>query len=597
MLAAVRLDGDEYDVTLWADDGGIRASSRLRCGRQELADIEQTEHPRWLFGDSARDYPDLVSRGITVDRCHDVAMVERILVGRAPSPRLNGSLEDAPGDALDGAPDHAPDGARDHAPDVARDHAPDGARDHAPDVESAATEPALFGGRQSRDEPGAATADELLAAYLDQRHRQLSGCGSPLGEAVSISPNALRLLCAAESASGLAAVEMSAAGLPWDRAVHEDILQVRLGPPPIAGQKPAALVRLGDQIERAFGGPVNVDSNRDLQRAFRAAGFPLVSVAAGVLRTVDHPAASHLIAYRELHRLWSANGWTWLARWVRDGRFHPEYLPGAVVSGRWAARGGGALQIPRHLRRAVVAGPGRRLVVADAAQLEPRVLIALSGDDRLRRLATADDLYAAVAGDGFAGRREDAKRAMLGAMYGATSGAAGQLLGVLRARFPVAMDFVADAARRGERGGLVCSVLGRVSPPPPSRWYAAVAAGAMPTATGSHEREGRAAASSWGRFTRNFVIQSSAADWASVWLSCVRRDLRSACSAGAAPGAELVFFQHDELVVEVEADAATFVADLVANAAVEASALVFPAVRDWRVPVRPQIVQCYADAK
>ena len=42
-----------------------------------------------------------------------------------------------------------------------------------------------------------------------------------------------------------------------------------------------------------------------------------------------------------------------LEQWVRGNRFHAEYLSGAVVSGRWATRGGGALQIPRVLRQAV----------------------------------------------------------------------------------------------------------------------------------------------------------------------------------------------------------------------------------------------------
>ena len=40
----------------------------------------------------------------------------------------------------------------------------------------------------------------------------------------------------------------------------------------------------------------------------------------------------------------------WLDAWVDNGRFRPEYVVGGVVSGRWASRGGGALQIPRQIR-------------------------------------------------------------------------------------------------------------------------------------------------------------------------------------------------------------------------------------------------------
>src|SRR6185436_15745221 len=120
-------------------------------------------------------------------------------------------------------------------------------------------------------------------------------------------------------------------------------------------------------------------------------------------RNVDHPAVRPLLEYKELYRIWVAHGWSWLDAWVRDGRFRPEYVPGGVVSGRWGARGGGALQVPKVVRRAVVAEPGWRFVVADAGQLEPRVLAAVSGDERFAAAGAAGDLYAALAADSFEG--------------------------------------------------------------------------------------------------------------------------------------------------------------------------------------------------
>ena len=47
-----------------------------------------------------------------------------------------------------------------------------------------------------------------------------------------------------------------------------------------------------------------------------------------------------------------------------------------------------------------------------------------------------------------------------------------------------------------------------------------------------------------GRFTRNFVIQATAAEWALTLMALVRSGL-------AGTGAELVFFQHDEVVVRL----------------------------------------------
>jgi DNA polymerase-1 len=261
-----------------------------------------------------------------------------------------------------------------------------------------------------------------------------------------------------------------------------------------------------------------------------------------------------------------------------------------VISGRWATRGGGALQIPRALRRAVVADPGHTLVVADAAQLEPRVLAAVSGDAALQAVSADQDLYTALADDGFGGDRSKAKVAMLGAMYGATTGESGRLLATLRQRYPVAMACVEDAARRGERGEVVQSVLGRACPPPSAGWREAVQIGNQQDASDAERRRAGQLARDRGRFTRNFIVQGSAADWASVWLSGLRRDL------AAVPGADLVFFQHDELIVHTSVDSASLVADLSVEAADAARRLVFPGSAVV-TPVRPVIVDCYADAK
>ena len=161
-----------------------------------------------------------------------------------------------------------------------------------------------------------------------------------------------------------------------------------------------------------------------------------------MLRKIEHPAVRPLLEYKELYRIWTAHGWTWLDQWVIDGRFRPEYVPGGVVSGRWATRGGGALQVPKVVRRAVRADPGWTFVVADAGQLEPRVLAAVSGDAGLAAAGAAGDLYAALAQASFSGDRPRAKLALLGAMYGQTGGAAVPALAVLRQQYPVAFEYV-----------------------------------------------------------------------------------------------------------------------------------------------------------
>ena len=317
--------------------------------------------------------------------------------------------------------------------------------------------------------------------------------------------------------------------------------------------RPARLAELAAQISAAFGGrPVNPDSPAQLLRALRRRrGAGALHPLAGAARAWTTRRSPLLLEYKELARLHAAHGWAWLDEWVTGGRFRPEYVVGGVVSGRWATSGGGALQIPRVLRRAVVADPGWVLVVADAAQLEPRVLAALAGDRAFaaggRRPATCT-------------RRWPARSAATGARPRSpccppcTAGRAarrGQLLAVLRRRFPLAARYVEAAARAGEEGRVVRSRLGRTCPPPSAAWRGLTAEPDDPGA--SEPRAGRSLRAR-GRFTRNFVVQASAADWALVLLAGLRRRLARARTAGRGPAAprtrpRLVFFQHDEVIV------------------------------------------------
>ena len=135
------------------------------------------------------------------------------------------------------------------------------------------------------------------------------------------------------------------------------------------------------------------------------------------LEQVDHPAMPPLLEYRKLSRLLTANGWAWLDAWVREGRFRSFFVPGGVVTGRWASNGGGALSMPTQVRPAAIADEGWRFVVADVAQLEPRVLAGMSGDTAMAGAARGTDLYQGIV-DGRGGRDpgrgqgRDARRAV-----------------------------------------------------------------------------------------------------------------------------------------------------------------------------------------
>jgi DNA polymerase I len=547
-----------------ADDGTPTGPVEPVRDAAAMAERELAQRPRWVWAGTGEVYPKLLRAGVRVDRCHDLRLAEGILLaadGRWGEPRsLAAALARLRGLPV---PDEASRGRR-------------------------AGQPSLFEHELLGLPAGPELLEAVVAVHAAQQQR--------LGRAEH--PGRLGLLVAAESAGALAAAEMAEVGLPWRPDVHDAVLTELLGPRPAAGALPQRLRDLARQIDAAFGGVrVNADSPAQVLRAFAGAGTPLPSTRSQVLRGVDHPAVPLLLAYKELSRLHATYGWSWLDAWVAGGRFRPEYVPGGVVSGRWATRGGGALQIPQALRRAVVADPGWTFVVADASQLEPRVLAALSDDLGLARAAaaTGGDLYAALAADAFGGDRARAKTALLAAIYG---GEAGQLMTVLRRRFPAAVGYVEAAARAGEAGELVRSRLGRTCPPPSTAWLAATTGPGEPEADAEAGARARRVARGRGRFTRNFVVQASAADWALVLLAAVRRRLADPDRNGPDPDSrpQLVFFQHDEVVVHCRHGHAGWVAAAVAEAAEESRRLVFGATA-VRFPLTVATVDCYADAK
>ncbi|MGC5052159.1 bifunctional 3'-5' exonuclease/DNA polymerase [Micromonospora sp. DT48] len=521
-----------------------------------VAARERADQPRWVWASGASLYPALLRAGVEVRRCHDVELTEALLLGYAGRWGEPRALA-AAWARLTGAP-------------VPPDPPPRAA------VPPGTGQVALFDAVPGPPGPGITA---LTRVYADQLDRI----------AATADPGRFRLLVAAESAGALIAAEMGAAGLPWRADVHDAVLADLLGEPSPVGGPPRRLAELAGRIAEAFGvRQVHADSPAELLRAFARAGIELPNTRAWVLRGVDHPAVPLVLEYKELYRIWTAHGRAWRDAWVRDGRFRPEYVPGGVVSGRWATRGGGALQIPKVIRRAAVADPGWRFVVADAGQLEPRVLAAVSGDSRLAAAGATGDLYAALARDAFGGDRGRAKLALLGAMYGQTGGSAVPALAVLRRNYPTAFGYVEAAARTGETGGLVRSWLGRTCPPGTAGFGADEEGPVAPDAAGDGQSLRARAARSRGRFTRNFVIQASAAEWASTLLAVLRGEL-------AGTGAELVFFQHDEVIVHCRAERAEWVAETVDRAGRRATALLFGDT-PVRFPLDLSIVECYADA-
>ncbi|MGW3647953.1 bifunctional 3'-5' exonuclease/DNA polymerase [Streptomyces sp. NPDC000878] len=561
-------DGGVEIVPLGPD--GLPAGPVRREGDLGAAVRDRPDVTRWVWRSTAEVYPRLLATGVRVERCYDIEDAETLLLGhegRLGEPR---SAAAALG-RLRGGP-------------------------VPPDPPQRAAEP---GAQSPLFEPQSVRLPlaDLLEVYADQQRRHDA----------TAHPDRMRLLTAAESAGMLVAAEMNAAGLPWRADVHRELLHELLGERYAGGGEPRRLAELADEVSAAFGRRVRPDLPADVVKAFAQAGIKVRSTRRWEIESLDHAAVKPLVEYKKLYRIWVAHGWSWLQDWVRDGRFRPEFLAGGTVTGRWVTNGGGGLQIPKVIRRAVVADPGWRLVVADADQMEPRVLAAISRDPGLMEVAGREtDLYQSVSERAFSGDREQAKLAVLGAVYGQTSGDGLKNLAALRRRFPKAVAYVDEAARAGEEGRLVRTWLGRTCPPAVRTGDDSVEEAGIPlsedeTGIDPAGGSGGPAGQEWvpgyassnsrarGRFARNFVVQGSAADWTLLLLAALRRS----CAGMAA---ELVFFQHDEVIVHCpEAEAATVVA-AIREAAELAGRLTFGET-PVRFPFSTAVVECYADAK
>lgn len=575
-LLASRTGNGEILVTALGADG-TRIEPPLRLARGDFPDFvlaREDAEPRWVWDDTSRWSPALLAAGIRVRRCHDLRLCHAILRGSVLTTTSElGRRAPGPWD-------------RARVPEAAA--VPSGATLFDLTFDDTEVTPGVVTGGGQPDDDGS------LAEFLSQLEA-VASCPEP---------GRLRLLLAAESVGALIAAEMHFAGLPWSTEIHDRMLTAELGPRVAHGTRPQRLEQLAKRIRRELDDPmINLDSQQELLRSLQRAGLMATSTRAWELKKLEHPVIEPLLEYKKLARLLSANGWYWMDTWIVNGRFHPEYVPGGAATGRWGASGGGPLQLPRQVRAAVVADDGWRLVVADAAQLEPRILAALSADTAMAAAGRGTDLYAGIVASGVVETRDHAKVAMLGAMYGATTGESGRLLPRLARAYPRALGLTETAARAGERGDIVTTRLGRSSPRPGQGWQATQAQAYDPAASAGDERRARSQAREWGRFTRNFVVQGSAAEWALCWMAEIRRELWSLRDAQA-PGRatvfagtpHLVFFLHDEVIVHAPAALADDVERIITRAAETAGRLLFG---DFPVDFLLTVatVESYADAK
>ncbi len=355
-----------------------------------------------------------------------------------------------------------------------------------------------------------------------------------------------------ESAAELLCAELGRDGLPVHRPTAEAAVAEVAGRRPRDETDALALRAARDAAVLATapraGGSVDLRSPAQVKALLAQHGFDLPDTRSWRLEqhAGAHPLVDALLAWRKAERICTTYGYRWLDEHLgADGRFRGAWSGSDGGAGRMTAQAG-LHSMPRELRVAVVAEPGHRFVRADLGQVEPRVLAAVSGDPALARAARADDLYADVAG-ALRCERPVAKIAVLAAMYGQTSGTAGEALKDMERAYPVAMSYLRAAYEDGHAGRDVLTFGGRrvrmfaVDPVPEDAGEALL-------------RPYRAVVAGRGRFARNAVVQGAAAELFKAWTATVRARL-AASGAGT-----VVLCLHDELLLHVREEVADQVA-------------------------------------
>ena len=560
-LVAVCFAGE---MSAMAGAGVSLAGSHDEIAR-EVARMETARHPRWVFWSAQADADPLVSNGIDLDRCWDIAEAHRVLVGgQAADPALAWAT------ACRLATSDLPRAAGGDLFDFVVEHDPGDRGDPESPVRSDGylRPEAVTGTWQT----SAARVLAWAGTAVDAATRQIAALSELSPRAVSTGQS--------ESAAALLCVELAATGLPVDRPTIERLIQDSAGPRPDDEAHARAIRRARDaEVLRHTPGRESTDLRNPLQVKDLLASVGVVVPDTRAWRLepfrYTHPLVEALLTWRKAERIATTYGYHWLDTNIGpDDRLRGAWTACDGAAGRMTAQNG-LHNLPTPLRPAIAAHPGHVFVRSDLGQIEPRVLAAVSGDMDFARATQADDLYAPV-GAALKVERPVAKIAVLAAMYGQTSGAAGEALRDLERAYPTAMAYLQRAYDSGVASRAIRTYGGRRVP----MWENP--ADALPESLPSMIA-GR------GRFARNAVIQGAAAELFKAWAATVRLTTRHL-------GARIVLCLHDELLVHVPIESADEAAAAV-DAALIASAGRWTGSSTVRFVSDTSVIARWSDAK
>ncbi|NPA31797.1 MAG: DNA polymerase I [Chloroflexi bacterium] len=363
------------------------------------------------------------------------------------------------------------------------------------------------------------------------------------------------------------------------------------------------LAEIETRIYDAVGHPFNLNSPQQLAQVLydelglrpppgtRKTSSGRYTTAASVLEAMrdQHPVVGWILEHRELSKL--------LHTYVialreqihpETGRIHTTYNQTGTVTGRIVSQNPNLQNIPvrtplgREVRRAFVAAAGYRWLSVDYSQIELRIVAHISGDENMiAAFRAGQDIHRATAAAIFGvpldavtpEQRRLAKAVNFGLIYGMTPYGLAQAVGISQEearafveayfrRFPKVKEYMERTLRQAYQQGYVETLFGR------KRYFPELQ---NPDISVNARRRAE-------REAINAPIQGTAADILKKAMIAVDETLRQDDT-----GARLLLQVHDELDLEVPAEAVAQVAPRVKEAMEGVVQLAVPLVAEVKV--------------
>jgi DNA polymerase-1 len=426
---------------------------------------------------------------------------------------------------------------------------------------------------------GTQSIDALTDAELHYAARDVEATWKVFAEQLPLlERDGLMRVCGLEGQAQLAFGQLELKGAPIDVDAWRAQLELAQSGKSEARRKLDAA--FWDVTDRdLFGGStLNYDNDDEVLTALKNLGVEVSTIRREALVATGHPAAVEVAGYREHQKIVSTYGESFLSHvHEKTGRIHPRFKSIGAMTGRVSCSEPNLQNIPASsaFRACFRAPPGRKLITADYAGAELRIIAHMSRDPVfVNTLASGGDLHSIVAARMFGkpvsktenpDLRARAKAINFGLAYGMGAGGLAHQLGVEESvaegmlkqyfrQFPKVRSFLDESAREALRKGVCMTLAGR------RFWFMDM------------RRDGKDGAS-MARIAKNMPIQGTNADITKIAMLRIVRAV-----SAAKLDAFLVNMVHDEIVVEAAEGDAEAVKDIVVREMMSAGAELVKAV-------------------